>query len=61
MSKLEDLIQKFRKMNPEQQQNVIDQVAKDDEDAAEALRQMARLQKSAQNMQKITQKIKDLT
>ena len=59
-SKNEKYIDKFRNMNSSDKKKVIERVEKEDKDAAEALRGLWRLQRSAEEMKENTREIKRL-
>lgn len=58
-SVLEDLVRKFRTMDEESQQNVIRRVAERDEEAADFLRKIYRMERRGEQMEKIADRIVD--
>ncbi|WP_103027192.1 hypothetical protein [Salinibacter altiplanensis] len=56
---MRDLIKKFRQMDDESQQNVIGRVAKRDQEGAELLRKVRRVQKRGDRIENLADEIID--
>lgn len=56
---MRDLIKKFRQMDDESQQNVIDRVAKRDQEGAELLRKVRQTQKRSDRIERLANEIID--
>jgi len=54
-----DLIKKFRQMDPESQQNVIDRVSNRDKDLGKYLRKIRDMQQGSKKIDKLAQDILD--